>query len=395
MFVHWGIYSIPAWQEQIMWRDNIPRKDYVPLMHRFNPTKFDPDEWLDIAQQAGMEYICLTTKHHDGFCMWDTKYTNFNIMNTPYKRDIVGMLADACHRRNFPLEFYYSCVDWHHPNYPNEGRHHELPGPEKGDDPNFGKYMEFLKNQIRELFTNYGKIHGLFWDMNVPKHRDPSVNKMIRSLQPGIIINDRGYDEGDYSTPERHVPDNRQFAKPTEACQSLGQHSWGYKADEDFYSDTLLMQSVDRILAMGGNYLLNVGPKADGTIQEEAVKTLNHVGDWYHRVKEAFYGAEPASALTDNKGVMLTRKGNTLYVHLNRAPENTAVILRPIDILPRKAVLLNTQKELEVRVDRGGRHWKEKDYLRIRNLPVNELTNTVMVIKLEFDQLPESFSSGS
>ena len=112
-------------------------------------------------------------------------------------------------------------------------------------------------------------------------------------------------------------------------------------------------------------------------------------------MKEAFYGAEPASALTDNKGVMLTRKGNTLYVHLSRSPENTAVILKPIDILPREAVLLNTQKELEVRVDRGGRHWKEKDYLRIRNLPVNDLTDTVMVIRLEFDQLPESFSSGS
>ena len=113
-------------------------------------------------------------------------------MNTPYKKDIVGMLADACHRRDFPLEFYYSCVDWHHPNYPNEGRHHELPGPEEGDEQDFEKYMEFLKDQIRELFTNYGKIHGVFWDMNVPKHRDPSINEMIRSLQPGIIINDRG-----------------------------------------------------------------------------------------------------------------------------------------------------------------------------------------------------------
>ncbi|MFC1716324.1 alpha-L-fucosidase [Candidatus Poribacteria bacterium] len=389
MFVHWGIYAVPAWQEQVMWRKNIPRKEYVKFAHQFNPTEFDPDEWLDLCEKAGMEYICLTTKHHDGFCMWDTKYTDFNIMNTSYKRDIVGMLADACHGRDFPLCFYYSCVDWHHPNYPNQDRHHELPGPEEGDEPDFEKYLEFLRNQVKELLTNYGRIHGLFWDINVPEHRDPSINEMIRSLQPGIMINDRGYDEGDYGTPERRVPDGRRFTKPTEACQSLGQHSWGYKEDEDFYADKLLMQSIDRVLAMGGNYLLNVGPKADGTIQDEFVQTLTNIGQWYHKVKEAFYDAEPASELTDNQNVMLTKKDNTLYVHLHKDPESTAVILKPIDVLPRRATLLNTGDELEARVDRGGRHWREKEYLRIRNLPVNKLTNTVMVIRLEFDhQLP-------
>ena len=383
LFVHWGLYAIPGWHEQIQWRKNIPRSEYVKLIHEFNPVKYDPEQWLDIAESAGMEYVCLTTKHHDGFCLWDTKQTEFNVMNSRYRKDIVGMLADACHSRGFPLCLYYSIADWHHPNYPNEGRHHELPGPEPGDDPNWDKYMDFLEAQVRELCTQYGEIHGIWWDMNVPKHVDPSISAMIRELQPNAIVNNRGFDEGDYGTPERRLPEGRAFDARTEACQSLGMHSWGYKQDEDYFSDKFIMQSIDMFLAMGGNYLLNVGPQADGTIGREFTRALKRIGEWYGKVKEAF-AAKPAPGLSSDPGVFVTQTGRTLYVHFSQDPRGTGIVLKPLAALPKKATLLNTGQALDVRVDRGARMWHEPEYLRVRGLPVNEMTDEVMVVRVEF-----------
>ncbi|MFE5319474.1 alpha-L-fucosidase [Paenibacillus sp. NPDC056579] len=399
MFVHWGLYAIPGWHEQLLWRGSVKRKEYEQLIHQFNPIDFDPDAWLDLAEEAGMQYICFTTKHHDGFCMWDTSHTDYNVMNTPYGKDILGMLAEACHRRNFPLSLYYSCPDWHHPNYPNQGRHHEMFGPRPGDDPDIDKYYMFVRNQLEELLTKYGKIYQLFWDVNVAEHYDPSINEWIRSVQPGILINDRGPGKGDYNTPERHVPEGGAFSKPTEACQSLGRESWGYREDEDYYSNKFIMQSIDKILAMGGNYLLNVGPKPDGTIAEENVTALRTIGAWYKSVKEAFEDTVPASDMAgkdeivmagsqhrvERDHVLLTRKGNDLYVHLYRDTQSNAVVLKPLNVAPRRAVLLNNGQELPFSVDLLPWYWRERPYLRIRNLPVNELTDTVMVIKLEFD----------
>ncbi|WP_134701312.1 alpha-L-fucosidase [Ammoniphilus sp. YIM 78166] len=397
LFIHWGLYAIPAWHEQILWRGKIKRKDYEQYVHQFNPIDFNPDEWIDYAEQAGMQYICFTTKHHDGFCLWNTQYTDYNVMNTPYGKDILGMLAEACHRRGFPLSLYYSLPDWHHPNYPNRGRHHEMFGPRPGDDQDSEKYLQFVRNQVRELCTQYGPIYQLFWDVNVAEFHDPSINEMVRSLQPGILINDRGPGPGDYSTPERHVPAGTEFHKPTEACQAFGRESWGYKEDEDYYSHLFIMQSLDRILAMGGNYLLNVGPKANGKFPEENIEALQKIGEWYHSVKEAFENTYPATDLVekdqmnmtghivDRDEVLLTKRDNTVYVHLPRAPQSTSILLKPLDRLPKKAVLLNNQQELEARVDITPWAWKEKPHLRIRNLPVNELTGSVLVIKLEFD----------
>ena len=241
MFVHWGLYAIPAWHEQYQWRAGIPREEYGKLMHEFNPRKFSPEKWLDLLQEAGMEYLTFTTKHHDGFCLWDTAQTDFNIMRSPYKADILKKLADSCHARKIPLCLYYSIADWHQKNYPNQGRHHELLKPEKGDEPDWDKYMEFLKAQVRELCSNYGEIHGFWWDMNVPKYKDPSVNAMIRKLQPKAVINNRGFDEGDFGTPERDYrpveQDRQALSRLTEACQSVGSLSWGYKKDEEYYAD--------------------------------------------------------------------------------------------------------------------------------------------------------------
>ncbi len=401
LFVHWGLYAIPAWHEQHQWRGSVPRREYEKLIHQFNPIRFDPDAWLDLAEQTGMRYICFTTKHHDGFCLWNTAQTDYNVMHTPYGKDILRMLANACHRRHFPLCLYYSIADWHHPNYPNQGRSHELPAPEPGDRPDWDLYREFLVAQVRELCTQYGELHGFWWDMNVTGIVDPSINAMIRSLQPNAVINNRGFDEGDFGTPERDYDSATEeimaFTRRTEACQSVGRESWGYKADEDYYSDRHLIASIDKVMAKGGNYLLNVGPMADGTIPDEAVRILRTIGAWYNKVKESLLDAEPASHLIENRDVLLTRNGNTLYVHLNKFPTMKRVLLKPIALAPTKATLLNTGEEVEtsladlptLHMDGKGHLIPEKQhYLRLRNLPVNEHAGTVLVVKLEFDRSP-------
>jgi alpha-L-fucosidase len=301
------------------------------------------------------------------------------------------MLAHACHRRGVPLCLYYSVADWHHKNYPNQGRHHELP-PQPGDEPDWEKYMEFLRAQVRELCTNYGPIHGFWWDMNVPQAVDRSINEMIRRLQPEAVINNRGFDEGDFGTPERDFDkegdDLLTFERATEACQSVGTESWGYRKDEDYYSDRHLMGSIAKYLAREANYLLNVGPMADGTIPPEATAILGRIGAWYQAVRESLEGVEPASHLTTNRRVLLTRRDNTFYVILHKEPVSAAVKLKPITLLPNRATLLNTGEAVEFALDLvPSDHVEQKAYLRLRQLPVNALCSTVLVVKMEFDDL--------
>lgn len=396
MFVHWGLYSITGWHEQHQWRGRVERNKYVQLSKHWNPKKFNPDEWLDLMQEAGMKYITITTKHHDGFCLWDTKETAFNTVNTPYKKDIIGMLADACHKRQIPLCLYYSIADWNHPNYPNEGRHHELQ-PQPGDSPDWDKYMEFLKAQVRELCTNYGEIHGFWWDMNVPQYKDTSVNAMIRKLQPKAVINNRGFDEGDFGTPERDY-DNaaneaKGFERLTEACQSVGMESWGYKKDEDYYTDRHLISSIDRYLARDANYLLNVGPTGEGEIPAQSADILIRIGLWKKAVDESFINVKNDSELINSPGVLVTRKDKTVYVHLNRLPVGNGIKLKPITVAPEKATLLNNGKKVDFVVNLcPSDHATQQPYLRLRNLPVAEYSNSAMVIKLEFDKPLEEIS---
>lgn len=396
MFVHWGLYSIPGWHEQHQWRGRVERNKYVQLSKHWNPKKFNPDEWLDLMQEAGMKYITITTKHHDGFCLWDTKMTSFNTVNTPYKKDIIGMLADACHKRQIPLCLYYSIADWNHPNYPNEGRHHELQ-PQPGDSPDWDKYMEFLKAQVRELCTNYGEIHGFWWDMNVPQYKGTSVNAMIRKLQPKAVINNRGFDEGDFGTPERDY-DNaaneaKGFERLTEACQSVGMESWGYKKDEDYYTDRHLISSIDRYLARDANYLLNVGPTGEGEIPEQSADILKRIGVWKKAVDESFINVKTDSEMINSPGVLVTKRDKTVYVHLNRLPVGNGIKLKPVTVAPEKSTLLNNGKKVDFVVNLcPSDHATQQPYLRLRNLPVAEFSNSVMVIKLEFDKPLEEIS---
>jgi alpha-L-fucosidase len=392
MFIHWGLYSIPAWHEQHQWRARVARSEYVKLANQWNPKKFDPDEWLDTMEMAGMKYITITTKHHDGFCLWDTKETKFNTMNTPYRKDIIGMLSDACHKRNVPLCLYYSIADWNHPAYPNQGRHHELAGPEPGDTPGWDKYMGFLKAQVKELCTNYGRIDGFWWDMNVPLYKDPSINSMIRSLQPSAVINNRGFDDGDFGTPERDFEASEVNAKTleraTEACQSVGMESWGYKKDEEYYTDLHLERSIDRYLSRDANYLLNVGPTAEGLIPDESYLILERLGEWYLSVEESYSNVEPAPQLIISKDVFVTTRDKIVYVHFNKGLTGNGFKLKPIDVMPVKATLLNNGKRVECVVDMSpSDHLDQKKYLRLRNLPSNEMANSIQVVKLEFKNL--------
>jgi alpha-L-fucosidase len=387
LFLHWGIYAVPAWHEQHQYRKGLSRPEYEPLMQQFNPVEFDPDRWLDIAEASGMRYLCLTTKHIDGFCMWDSALTDYKITNTPYGRDVLGLLAEACHRRDFPLCLYYSFVDHHHPNYPNEGRAHELPAPQPGDEPDLDRYLDYVRGQIRELCTNYGKIHGIWWDALRFERDDPSLNAMIHELQPAAVINSRGLDPGDFAVYERdfnkEVHQIPAFTAATEACQAIGQQSWGHCACEHYYTVKYLIQSIDRMMAKGANYLLNVGPDALGRIAPNEERILRRIGDWYQRVRESF-DAESVPGLTDNPHVLTTRRGRTVYAHLHEVIGD-GLVLHPIRQMPQRVVLLNDGREMEARVDHLPSYFREGEpCLHVPGLPVDEMQGEVMVLRLEF-----------
>lgn len=404
MFIHFGLYAIHAWHEQEQWRAKVPRAEYEKLLGMWNPVNFDAEAIVDLAEKAGMGYICFTTKHHDGFCLWDTKLTPFNTMRSPYGKDLLKQLADACHRRKLPLCLYYSVVDWNQRNHPNKGgekgSHHEIP-PQPGDEPDLAKYMEFLRGQVKELCTNYGEIHGFWWDMNrtrLPK--DPTINEMIRKLQPKAVINDRGFDEGDFGTPERdysgHGNESKVFDQRTEACQSITTESWGYYRNDDVYADRYLEAGIVRYLVRDANYLLNIGPAADGSVPVRQRDILIRIGTWYRAMRESVTNVRLISEQIANREVMLTRRDNTLYVILHQNPKTDSVKLRPLAIEPKRAVLLNSGKPVRWATDPvPSEHKDGKGYLRLRELPVHEWADEVLVVKLEFDALPESFGSAT
>ena len=389
LFVHWGIYSVGGIHEQEEARCRRTKAEYERYAAEFNPQKFNPSEWLDMAEECGMEYLVFTVKHHDGFCMWDTGETDFNIMNTPYGKDILGMLAAECHKRNFPLVLYYSCVDWHEPSYPNIGRHHEImTDPAKHDMP---RYMEFLKRQIHELCTRYGTIHGFWWDQNVPEWQDPSVNAMIRKLQPQAVINNRGYDKsGDFSTPERNYQAlaATPFKFPTEACDSVGMNSWGYRKEEDYFSVLKLERQIAAYQSLGGNFLLNAGPKPDGTFPPEAVRILKEIGAWYRKTRSALTALPCGDApfFSSRLEVTVSPDRKELYLILLEPPDGEALTLKGFSILPESAVLLNSSESFPVTLTPTPYMPDGESWLRIRKLPAERMTGEIPVIRLQFSE---------
>ena len=399
LFLHWGLYAIDAWHEQDIWRRNRERSEYASLAARFTARNFDPDHWIDVALSAGCDYLVLTTKHIDGFCLWDTAQTEFKSTNTPFGRDVVEEFSAACRRRKVGFGLYFSIVDDHHPAYPHSGARWEFPRNPPGDRPDKSAFLRFLRAQVTELCTRYGRLHAFWWDGNPQGWRDARIHSLIRRLQPEILINNRGFAPGDFGTPERDwdssVNELLSFPAATEACQALGSQSWGYRSDEDYHTEAHLQRSIAKILAKGGNYLLNTGPMADGRIAMADRRLLSSIGKWLGACLPALTAA-PASALIHNREVLLTRTGpRTFNVILHTPPATRSVALKPFITLPARAVELNTGIEVEVRNDLlPWDHEAGIGYLRLYNLDSRILRLPVPVIRLEFSRTPRRLVRG-
>lgn len=387
MFIHWGLYAITGVQEQVYARMDWPREKYEALMHEFNPVKYNPEEWVLLAKEAGMKYICFTTKHHDGFCMWDTKYSDYNIMNTPYGKDVLKMLADACQKHGMLLSLYYSNPDWHHPYGYNPAATHQWKAV-MGNEIDTELYREYIKNQITELLTNYGPIYTFFWDIP-PRIYDPSLNELIRSLQPDIYINDRGWDKGDFSTPEREYQDTdgARFTRMTEACNSVGEQSWGYRENEDFHSMRYMLSSIDRMMAMEGSYLLNVGPDAEGVITEDYAKRIRAVGDWYNRMEGCLecHDADDFNYKIKANKYIATKKDGKTYLHFYNGIASSAIAMEFFPKFPTQVRLMNTGEQLSCAIEPLPEYYsygRAKTYLHISGIPVDELASEPIVIEI-------------
>lgn len=347
LFVHWGIYVQGGWQEQELGRLGTDTAAYEQYAKDFNPKKFDPDHWIDLAEQAGMSYLVFTAKHHDGFCMWDTSTTTYSTRHAPCARDILAELSAACARRKFPLGLYYSNPDWHHPHAYNPRSSHQMPALH--DRPDFSIYQRYVKEQITELLTNYGDICCLFWDIH-PHVMDPALQQLARELQPGIWINDRGWDTGDYSTPERELPGDAPYGGYVEACQSVGRQSWGYRKNEDYYSAAFLQTSIAQYLIRGGNYLLNVGPMPSGEFPTQAASLLRSIGKWHRAVREALTArwlpqfTQPA--------YHVTARDTDVYLCFLPPLACTGYAVPFIGNLPASVTLLNTGEALPFEIER-------------------------------------------
>ncbi len=381
MFIHWGLYAIPAgeWKgeriggigEWIMERADIPVEEYEKLAKQFNPVKFDADQWVRIARDAGMKYIVITSKHHDGFCLWDCEVTDYDIIDaTPFDRDILGELSEACKKHGVRLCFYYSIMDWHHPDaqapfYPNYNSRNRT-------NSNFDRYVEtYMKPQLKELITKYGPL-GVLWfdgewikDWTEPQGKD--LYKYVRSLQPDIIINNRvgkgrkgmeglnkGDQEyaGDFGTPEQQIPAKGLPGVDWESCMTMND-TWGYKHyDDNWKSKEDLLRKLVDIASKGGNFLLNVGPTAEGLIPGPSVERLAAMGEWMEVNGESIYGTA-ASPIGKVPWGRCTAKPGKLYLHVFSWPANGKLEVPEVKDDVKKAYLL-AKKRNKLRLAREG-----------------------------------------
>ncbi len=347
MFIHWGLYAMPARHEWIKNIECIPEDHYQLYFDHFNPDLYDPREWARQAKAAGMKYAVFTTKHHEGFCMFDSQYTDYKCTNTMAGRDLVREYVDAFRAEGLRIGFYYSLIDWHHPHFPIDQIH-----PRRWDkdacEQNQGRdvriYAEYMRNQVTELLTNYGKIDILWFDFSYkkdPKYpewmkgkgkEDWESEKLIalaRSLQPDIIIDNRADIEQDLWTPEQFQPTEWVRHKETgelvvwEACQTFS-GSWGYHRDESTWkSPEMLIRMLINTVSLGGNLLMNVGPTARGYLDYRAEAALKTFGDWMKYNSRSIYGctmAEPEFTAPDDCRLTQSVDGKRLYIHIYAYP---------------------------------------------------------------------------
>ena len=412
MFIHWGLYAIPARGEWVRTNEEMTPEQYLRYFDEFDPVDYDPAKWAKAAKAAGMQYVILTAKHHDGFCLFDSAYTDFKSTNTKLGRDIVRDFVDAVRAEGLRVGLYFSILDWHHPDYPHYGdeKHPMRNNPAcSNEGRDFNRYLDFMHSQIRELCTNYGKLDILWFDfaygdMRGETWRATELVDMVRALQPGVIIDNRlevsgeGFGSlaeckptpyhGDFITPEKMIPPNGlQDVEGNdllwEACVTMN-HNWGYHAtDRHYKSGAMLIKKLVECVSKGGNFLLNVGPDARGNIPPEAMERLEIIGTWMEKNSASIYGCGKADLPKPDYG-RLAASGDKLYVHVY---ENT---LGPLPLMGverdriRSIRYLSTGAEIRISTS-----WVHSDYPDIvfadlgpdPNLP--DETDTVLEIRLQ------------
>jgi alpha-L-fucosidase len=332
LFIHWGVYSVLGDGEWVMNNQQIPIKSYEKLPAFFNPTEFNPAEWVQMAKGAGMKYITITSKHHDGFAMYDSKVSDYNIVKkTPYGKDVLKMLAEECRKEGIKLFFYHSQLDWHHPDYfPRGFTGGSWTGREEKGDMN--KYLDYMDAQLSELLTNYGDVAGIWfdgmWDKKDDDWRLEKTYLLIHKLQPATLVGSNHhrvpYDGEDFQMFEKDLPGHNTtgFAPeqkigdlPKETCETIN-NSWGFNLqDQRNKSRKDLIQYLVKAAGYGSNFLLNVGPMPNGKIQPEHVALLKQMGEWNRQYGETISGTRGGPLSAREWGVM-TQKGNKIYVHI-------------------------------------------------------------------------------
>jgi len=341
MFIHWGVYSILGDGEWVMNNQRIDKQTYQKLPSFFNPINYDPKEWVALAKAAGMKYITITSKHHDGFAMFDSKLTDWDIIErTPYKKDVIKMLADECKKEGIKLFFYHSQLDWFQENYFPRGNTGQTAGrPDKGD---WYKYLDFMDGQLTELLTNYGEIGGIWfdghWDKKDSDWRLDKTYGLIHSLQPRCLIGSNHhltpFQGEDFQMFEKDLPGQKTTGfnqeqtvgqLPLETCETMN-NSWGFNLQDKNYKSTKnLIQYIVKAAGLNSNFLLNVGPMPNGKIQPEFVSTLKEIGSWINKNGETIYGTRGGPVTPRSWGVT-TQKGNKVYVHILNPEDNNILI---------------------------------------------------------------------
>ncbi len=340
MFIHWGLYALPARHEWVKRYERLTNEEYQKYFEVFNPDLFNPKEWARMAKQAGMKYLVITAKHHEGFCLWDSKFTDYKVTRTPYGHDLLKQVVQAYREEGLRVGFYYSLLDWHHPEYTIDRNHPMYNNEEfkkKAAGRDMQKYRDYLFSQVRELLTEFGTIDCLFLDYSFPAGKDgkgrndwhsEKLLKMVRELQPNVIVNDRlDLDDvpggWDFKTPEQFIPrewiavDGKKV--PWETCQTFSD-SWGYYRDEEGWKSThQLLSLLIETVSKGGNLLLNVGPTARGTFDERAKTRLKEMGEWMELHDRSIYGctqAPPEFKAPSNCLLTYNPQTRRLYIHV-------------------------------------------------------------------------------